>query len=122
MGRPQRKKARRALQNVEVIPADTSPSRESGDTFSMEKDQFQQTSQRTQRDMKRMTGLGPDSVSAVDQTRDQPRPAAVTPASGESEMAQTSQQYRRRRARGIRTSSQGVTGQARVQRKNLLGQ
>lgn len=122
MGRPQRKTARRVLQNVEVLPADPSPPRESGDTFSMKKDQFQQTSQRTQRDIKQMTGLGPDSVPAVDQTRDQPRPAAATPASGESEMAQTSQQYRRRRARGIRTSSQGVTGQARVERKTLLGQ
>ena len=122
MGRPQRKKARRALQNVEIIPADPSPPAESGDTFSMKRDQFQQTSQRTQRDMKRMTGLGPDSVPAVDKTRNQPKPAAVTPASGESEMAQTSQQYRRRRARGIRTSSQGVTGGARVERKTLLGQ
>jgi len=115
MGRPQRKKARRALQNIEIIPADPAPP--------------QETSQQPQ---KKQQGVGPDLVptlaaspevqQSVAETRNQPKPAAVTPASGESEMAQTSQQYRRRRARGIRTSSQGVTGGARVERKTLLGQ
>ena len=116
MGRPQRKKARRALQNVEVLPADPAPPP-------------QETSQEQQ---KKQQGVGPDLVPtlaaspevqrSVAETRNQPRPATVTPASGESEMTQTSQQYRRRRARGIRTSSQGVTGRGMVERKTLLGQ
>ena len=106
MGRPQRKKARRALQNVEVLPADPTPTP-------------QQISQEPQE-----TTLAASSEvqRSVAETRNQPRPTTVTPASGESEMAQTSQQYRRRRARGIRTSSQGVTGRARVETKTLLGQ
>tara|TARA_R100000426_G_C4806360_1_gene104704 strand:+ start:575 stop:895 length:321 start_codon:yes stop_codon:yes gene_type:complete len=106
MGRPQRKKARRALQNVEVLPADPTPPP-------------QQTPQEQQ---ETTLAASPEVQRSVDETRNQPKPAAVTPASGESEMAQTSQQYRRRRARGIRTSSQGVTGRARVERKTLLGQ
>lgn len=54
------------------------------------------------------------------------KPSAVTPkaavASGDSEMAATSAQARRRRARGIATGARGVTGQARVARKTLLGE
>ena len=112
MGRPQRKKARRALQNVEIIPADPTPppapeittpppkQRPTMDTPTVSSEQQTQVATRS-------TGLDP---------------ASVVQASGESEMAQTSQQYRRRRARGIRTSSQGVTGGARVERKTLLGQ
>tara|TARA_R100000234_G_scaffold112096_1_gene85502 strand:- start:511 stop:861 length:351 start_codon:yes stop_codon:yes gene_type:complete len=116
MGRPQRKKVRRVLQNVEVLPADPAPPP-------------QETSQEQQ---KKQQGIGPDLVptlaaspevqQSVAETGNQPKPAAVTPASGESEMAQTPGQYQRRRARGIRTSSQGVTGSARVTRKRLLGQ
>jgi acyl-CoA thioesterase len=106
MGRPQRKKAKRSLQNVEVLPADPAPPP-------------QQTSQEQQ---ETTLAASPEVQRSVDETRNQPKPATVTPASGESEMAQTSEQYRRRRARGIRTSSQGVTGRARVERKTLLGQ
>lgn len=40
----------------------------------------------------------------------------------DSEMAADSAQTRRRRARGIATGSRGVTGQARVSRKTLLGE
>jgi len=51
---------------------------------------------------------------------------SVTPkasvAAGESEMAATSDQTRRRRARGIATGSRGVTGSARTTRKRLLGE
>jgi len=51
---------------------------------------------------------------------------SVTPkasvAAGESEMAATSDQTRRRRARGIATGSRGVTGAARTTRKRLLGE
>jgi hypothetical protein len=112
MGRPQRKQFRRALQNVEIIPTDPAPPpspevttpapkpRPTMDTPTVSREQQSQVATRS---------TGPD-------------PASVIQASGESEMAQTSQQYRRRRARGIRTSSQGVTGGARVERKTLLGQ
>lgn len=51
---------------------------------------------------------------------------SVTPkasvAYGGSEMAADSNQTRRRRARGIRTSARGVTGAARTARKTLLGE
>ena len=54
------------------------------------------------------------------------KPSAVTPkaavASGDSEMAATGAQTRRRRARGIATGARGVTGKARVARKTLLGE
>ena len=50
----------------------------------------------------------------------------VTPkasvAYGGSEMTADSNQTRRRRARGIRTSARGVTGAARTARKTLLGE
>tara|TARA_R100001591_G_scaffold106364_1_gene114718 strand:+ start:313 stop:678 length:366 start_codon:yes stop_codon:yes gene_type:complete len=121
MGRPQRKKVRRFGQNIEIIPSDQSPPRESGDTFSMKKSEIEATGKRTQRDIKNITGLGPDLPTSATQTQET-KPSATVPASGESEMDQTSGQYRRRRARGIRTSSQGVTGSARVTRKELLGQ
>jgi len=110
MGRPQRKIAKRVLQDVEIIPADpapppapevtTPPPKPRPTTPTVSSEQQTQVATRS---------TGPD-------------PASVVQASGESEMAQTSQQYRRRRARGIRTSSQGVTGGARVERKTLLGQ
>lgn len=50
---------------------------------------------------------------------------AVTPKAtvgASSEMAATSAQTRRRRARGIQTSARGLTGTARVARKTLLGE
>lgn len=51
---------------------------------------------------------------------------SVTPkgavAYGGSEMTADSNQTRRRRARGIQTSSRGVTGTARTARKTLLGE
>ena len=116
MGRPQRKKARRVLQNVEVLPADPAPPPQDTST------ERQTKQQNAVADPAPSLAAAPEVQRSVDETRNQPKPAAVTPASGESEMAQTSQQYRRRRARGIRTSSQGVTGRARVERKTLLGQ
>lgn len=122
MGRPQRKKVRRFGQNIEIIPSDPSPPREmGGEKLSREKNKIEATGKRTQRDMKQTTGLGPDLPTPATQTQET-KPSATVPASGESEMDQTSGQYRRRRARGIRTSSQGVSGSARVTRKELLGQ
>lgn len=53
------------------------------------------------------TGLGPTPKAAV---------------GAGSEMTADSAQTRRRRARGIATGSRGVTGQARVSRKRLLGE
>lgn len=115
MGRPQRKKARRALQNVEIIPADPAPPQETSQ-------QPQKKQQGVGLDLVPTLAASPEVQRSPDETRNQPKPATVTPASGESEMAQTPESYRRRRARGIRTSSQGVTGSARVSRKRLLGQ
>ncbi|BAQ86505.1 hypothetical protein [uncultured Mediterranean phage uvMED] len=113
MGKPQRKIVRKALQNIEVLPADSAPPEQGeGGTFSMSKEQRRVASKKAS---------GSDSPTPVAATQKTDPPTAV-PASGESEMAQTSQQYRRRRARGIRTTSQGVTGRARVERKTLLGQ
>ena len=116
MGSPQRKIVRRALQNIEVLPADPAPPPQQTPP------ERQTKRQDAGADSDPSLAAAPEVQRSVDGTRDQPRPATVTPASGESEMAQTSQQYRRRRARGIRTSSQGVTGSARVERKTLLGQ
>ena len=70
MGRPQRKKARRALQNVEIIPADPAPP--------------QETSQQPQ---KKQQGVGLDLVPTLaassevqrspDETRNQPKPCLL---------------------------------------------
>lgn len=49
------------------------------------------------------------------------RPLAAVSQSGDNQEEATRELYRRRRARGVATSPMGLTGQATVQRKTLLG-
>ena len=49
------------------------------------------------------------------------RPIAATGSTSESQSAATKDLYRRRRARGVATSPAGLTGEASVRRKRLLG-
>ena len=80
------------------------------DTFAgAPKEVIAASEQQVAKTIKDATGLGPAT------------PKAAVPA-GESEMAATSDQTRRRRARGIATGSRGVTGSARTTRKRLLGE
>ena len=57
--------------------------------------------------------------SAVD--RQAIRPLAALGTQGDNQEEATQDLYRRRRARGVATSPMGLTGQATVQRKTLLG-
>ncbi len=58
-------------------------------------------------------------AGAVD--RQAVRPLAALGTQGENQEEATRDLYRRRRARGVATSPMGLTGQASVQRKTLLG-
>ena len=49
------------------------------------------------------------------------RPLAALSGATENQEEATRELYRRRRARGVATSPMGLTGQATVQRKTLLG-
>lgn len=49
------------------------------------------------------------------------RPLAALGTQGDNQEEATRDLYRRRRARGVATSPMGLTGQATVQRKTLLG-
>lgn len=49
------------------------------------------------------------------------RPLAALSGDNENQEEATRELYRRRRARGVATSPMGLTGQASVQRKTLLG-
>ncbi|MAK56929.1 MAG: hypothetical protein CML17_13990, partial [Pusillimonas sp.] len=49
------------------------------------------------------------------------RPLAALGTQGDNQEEATRDLYRRRRARGVATSPMGLTGQASVQRKTLLG-
>ena len=49
------------------------------------------------------------------------RPLAALSGATENQEEATRELYRRRRARGVATSPMGLTGQANVQRKTLLG-
>lgn len=49
------------------------------------------------------------------------RPLAAMSGSGDNQEEATRELYRRRRARGVATGPMGLTGQANVQRKTLLG-
>lgn len=59
-------------------------------------------------------------TGVVDRQRIRPL-AALGESQTENQEAATRELYRRRRARGVATSPMGVTGQASVQRKTLLG-
>ena len=59
------------------------------------------------------------SAGAVD--RQAVRPLAALGTQGDNQEEATRDLYRRRRARGVATSPMGLTGQASVQRKTLLG-
>ena len=75
--------------------------------------------------MKTLTGtpkIMQESVQpagAVD--RQAVRPLAALGPQGDNQEEATRDLYRRRRARGVATSPMGLTGQASVQRKTLLG-
>lgn len=58
-------------------------------------------------------------AGAVD--RQAVRPLAALGTQGDNQEEATRDLYRRRRARGVATSPMGLTGQASVQRKTLLG-
>ena len=49
------------------------------------------------------------------------RPLAAMSGPGDNQEEATRELYRRRRARGVATGPMGLTGQANVQRKTLLG-
>ncbi len=49
------------------------------------------------------------------------RPLAALSGPGDNQEEATRELYRRRRARGVATGPMGLTGQANVQRKTLLG-
>ena len=60
-----------------------------------------------------------DGSGAID--RQAIRPLAAMSGSGDNQEEATRELYRRRRARGVATGPMGLTGQANVQRKTLLG-
>ena len=74
--------------------------------------------------LKKITGMGRSKQTAQPEAeveREQVRPLAATGGQAENQEEAGRDLYRRRRARGIATSPMGLSGQAMVRRKTLLG-